>query len=140
MNRRRRMRTRVWVLLFCTTVLFCKRAEAEEALRTTEQQEVRECRRNLHLIYEAIQAYRRVNKDLPNELAELTPRFLSAVHLVCPEARRLGLTSSDTAGWGPPGSTTYTYEFSPRAIPSIISGGPRRSLREWKQLQMGLVG
>src|SRR5262245_28474427 len=100
------MRTCAWTLLFYTAVLFCECAPAEETRRTSEEQQFRECRKNLHLIYEAIQAYRRLNKDLPNELAELTPRFLSAVHLVCPEARRLGLTSSDTAGWGPPGSTT----------------------------------
>src|SRR5262249_50549714 len=110
MNRKQKLRTCTMLLLFSSWL--CHRADADETAKGLEQEEV-QCRRNLHLIYEAIQAYRRLYKDLPSELAELTPRFLSDVHLVCPEARRLGLTSSDMVAWSPPGSTTYTYEFTP---------------------------
>src|ERR1043166_1008842 len=103
------MLTSVGGLVFCAGALLCQRAGADETAQDLAQREIRECRKNLHLIYEAIQAYRRVNKDLPNELAELTPQFLSNVHLVCPASRRLGLTSADLVGWGTPGSISYSY-------------------------------
>jgi hypothetical protein len=115
-------------------------ALADEPANRVEEDEIRQCRRNLHLIYEAIQAYRRVHKDVPNELAELQPRFLSeARFLTCPTARRLGLTSADITQWGV-GRITYGYEFSSQPVPGVISGGSQRSMREWKRLQMGLVG
>jgi hypothetical protein len=34
----------------------------------------------------------------------------------------------------------YGYEFGPESIPRIISGGSAQTMREWKRLQMGLVG
>jgi hypothetical protein len=106
-----------------------------------ELEDTQQCRRNLQLIYQAIQAYRGVKNDLPNELAELSPHFLSDIHLVCPAARHIGLSSMDLVGWGSLGPTTYDYEFTPRLIPAPILGtGATRSMREWKQLQMGLIG
>jgi hypothetical protein len=141
MNPERHMRLQLWSLLLCAGLLFSMRAAADETPDPVEQAEIRQCRRNLHLIYEAIRAYRRVHKDVPNELAELQPRFLSeARFLACPTARRLGLTSADLTKWGESGQTTYGYELSPRAVPGIISGGSQRSMREWKRLQMGLIG
>jgi len=134
------MRTCAYCVLLCGGILFSQRVVADQTAQDLEHEEVRQCSKNLHLIYEAIQAYRRVNKDVPTELAELTPHFLSKVHLICPGARRLGLTSADLVGWGPTGPATYDYEFTPRLIPPIISGGAQWSMREWKQLQMGLLG
>jgi hypothetical protein len=104
--------------------------------------EIRQCRRNLRLIHEAIQAYRRVHRNLPGELTELQQRFLSGADvLVCPTARRLGITSGDLTKWGVSGGgTTYGYEFNLRPVPRVISGGSQRTMREWKQIQMGLLG
>src|SRR5580765_3728922 len=121
MNGSQKVRIRLMRLLFIVTIFSHK--VAADATPSQEQEEIGECQRNSHLIYEAIQAYRRVNKDLPNELADLTPHFLSEIHLVCPAGRRLGLTSADLVGWGPTGRGTYDYEFTPRPIPSVISGG-----------------
>src|SRR5437899_5196883 len=106
-----------------------------------DSDEIGQCRQNLKLIFEAIQAYRRVHHDIPNHLEELLPRFLAdPQYLICPAARRLGLSSLDVAKWKGAGQSTYGYEFGPEPIPSIISGGSSRSMREWKRLQMGLVG
>lgn len=134
------MRTHIWTFLLSAALFLNRPARGDEIPTTLEQEEMVQCRRNLRLIYQAIQAYREVNKALPSELVELQPKFLSQVHLICPTPRRLGLTSADLVGWGPPGPITYTYEFTPSPIPTIISGGASRSMREWKELQMGLVG
>lgn len=141
MNARRHMRNLLRPLLACAGLWFAVRGPAAESPDPVEQEELRQCRRNLHLVYEAIQAYRRVNKDLPDSLAELAPRFLAENRfLICPAARRQGLTSADATRSGAVGQSTYGYEFGPEPIPKVISGGSSRSMREWKQLQMGLVG
>jgi hypothetical protein len=82
-----------------------------------------------------------VHHDLPNELGDLQPQFLSDNrYFVCPTARRLGLTSADLTEWGASGQTTYDYEFGRNPIPKVMAGGSPSTMREWKQLQMGLIG
>jgi len=129
-------------LCLAGVALFCGAqpafAQPTEALDSAE---VRECRRNLHLIFEAIQAYRRVHHDLPDHLGELLPRFLSDErYLTCPTGRRFGLTSQDVVRWKGASRTSYAYEFGPEPIPRDTSGGSTRAMREWKRVQMGLVG
>jgi hypothetical protein len=135
------MQNRFHSFLFCSLFLFgLPGRSSERPAASLDLDELRECRRNLQLVYEAIQAYRRVHKDIPNHLEELLPRFLSdARYLTCPAARRLGLTSLDAAKWKVVSLGTYGYEFGPEAIPTAIAGGSVRTMREWKRLQMGLV-
>jgi hypothetical protein len=103
------------------------------------------CRTNLHMINEAIQEYRRAYKTVPDRLSDLVPRFLADSEvLICPASRRLGELSEIRAGHlrdelTDPG-TAYLYEFRRDPIPKVIGRGSRRSMREWKQLQMGLLG
>src|SRR5437773_1745965 len=56
---------------------------AQEVNQSAQDKEV--CIRNLKQIYEAIQAYRRDHKDLPNWLSDLVPQYLKEpATLVCP--------------------------------------------------------
>jgi hypothetical protein len=140
MNLRRSIRIHVAAVLVAAGA-WSGLANAAERPPESSTDEIRQCRRNLRLIHEAIQAYRRVRRDLPGELTDLQPQFLSGADmLVCPTARRLGVTSGDLTKWGVTGKSSYGYEFSLRPVPSVISGGSPRTMREWKQIQMGLVG
>jgi len=53
------------------------------------------CTENLKAIYQAVEAYRRDHKDLPNWLSDLVPQYLSDANLlVCPVCRRTGKTGA----------------------------------------------
>ena len=97
------------------------------------------CKRNLRLVYDAIQAYRQANKDLPDSLSELFPKYLADPNLlICPTAKKRGLTSiaaTGRQGFSDP-RTSYFYEFS--KVP--VQDAPGRSNRDWKSAQMGLLG
>src|SRR5580765_164368 len=131
------MRNSLRPFLFCLSLLSGAQptfAQPPEALDPADAAEVRECRRNLHLIFEAIQAYRRVHHDLPDHLGELLPRFLSDERcLTCPTGRRFGLTSQDVVRWKGASRTSYASEFGPEPIPRDTSGGSTRAMREWKR-------
>jgi len=71
--------------LFCITLLTTLldlpdsrdyRASAAQASGNLAGQEKDECTRNLKLIYDAIEAYRKEHKDLPNWLSDLVPDYL----------------------------------------------------------------
>ena len=98
------------------------------------------CRKNLGAIYQAIQAYRAENKDLPAWLSDLVPRFLKDPNtLVCPVVKKTGAVN-DFGIQDPNISTAYTYEFSDTVIPDVIQVGATRTMEDWKRRQMGLVG
>lgn len=103
------------------------------------------CRTNLDQIGQAILAYRKAQQTLPDRLSDLLHGYLANPEVLsCPTSKRIGVTSYDRAGYthseiNDP-ATTYLYEFRTNRIPTQIGGGSRRSMREWKQLQMGLLG
>jgi hypothetical protein len=120
------------------------RVGAAEAV-SLAQVEKNVCRTNLDLIGQAILAYRTAKQALPDQLSDLVPEFLDDPKvLFCPTSVRTGVTSHDTAEYTRAEvadlATSYVYEFRTNAIPKIIGRGSRRSMREWKQLQMGLLG
>lgn len=101
------------------------------------------CKKNLEMIGIAIQAYRKENKDIPNWLSDLVPRYLADTNLlICPVTLQTGRLSP----YGildPKVHSSYLYEFAPTPIPEVVKGawpGPQMTLREWKRQQMGLVG
>src|SRR5262245_25483306 len=51
--------------------------------------EKEDCTKNLKVIYDGIEAYRKDHKDLPNWLSDLVPDYLPDANvLVCPVCRR----------------------------------------------------
>jgi len=110
---------------------------AQEANQAAQEKDV--CIRNLKEIYEAIQAYRRDHKDLPNWLSDLVPKYLKdPAMLVCPVSRRTGRV--ETFGLSDPKITSsYLFEFCDTEMGKIYDGG-RIRMRDWKRRQMGLVG
>src|SRR6266446_2539984 len=105
---------------------------------TLEEKE--ECTGNLKQIYAAIQAYQKDKKDLPNWLSDLVPEYLTNANLlVCPVCRRTGKTESGSLA-DPKISTSYLFEFCPVPLGRSAPAAPTRTRREWKRLQMGLVG
>jgi hypothetical protein len=121
-------------LFFCPLAFAALSPEAEAT----------QCRENLRLIFDAIQRFRRENKDLPDDLPQLVPKCLSDPKaLICPAAKRLGTVSSDVSAIGVGRAvrgSSYVYEFRRTPIPEVIAGGSSRTMREWKQLQMTLLG
>jgi hypothetical protein len=112
-------------------------ARAQEANEAAQEKEV--CIRNLKQIYEAMQAYRRDHKELPNWLSDLVPKYLKDPSvLVCPVTRRTGRV--ETFGLGDPKLTaSYIFEFCDAEMGKIYDGG-KIKMRDWKRRQMGLVG
>ena len=110
---------------------------AEEANLAPKEHEA--CISNLKQIYEAIQAYRRDHKDLPNWLSDLVPKYLKDKSvLTCPVSARTGRVEN----FGivdPKLPISYLYEFCDAEMGKIYDGG-RIKMREWKRRQMGMVG
>ena len=105
-----------------------------------KQQEVKQCTEHLEQIYEAIQNYREEKKRLPDWLSDLVDgKYLDADALICPVTARTGETNLFGVK-DPRVKTSYIYEFCAMQVPGEIWGGSKRTMREWKQRQMGLVG
>jgi hypothetical protein len=98
------------------------------------------CRRNLKVIYDAIQEYRTDHKDLPNWLSDLVPKYLADGNvLICPVCLRTGQTEAPPLA-DPKLPSSYLFEFCPVPLGAAATNAPSRTRREWKRLQMGLVG
>jgi type II secretory pathway pseudopilin PulG len=103
-------------------------------------QEREDCRKNMERIYQAIQSYRRENKDLPGYLSDLVGKHLKDPNaLTCPTARRNGNVNT-LGNEDPKISTTYIYEFSDQLIPKQVPSGEGHTMKEWKRRQMSWVG
>ncbi len=103
--------------------------------------ETEACERNLKTIYEAIQAYRKDHKELPNWLSDLVPRYLADRSvLICPVTTRTG--HRQTYGLSDPKvNTSYAFEFSAQQVPACRWGGQSKlSMRQFKELQMAVLG
>jgi hypothetical protein len=98
------------------------------------------CRRNLKIIWDAIQAYQFDHKDLPNWLSDLVPDYLADGNvLICPVCRRTGKTELPPLA-DPKLACSYVFDFSPVPVGGAVPGEARHTRREWKRRQMGLVG
>lgn len=124
------------VLAGCS-MLHAADASKESAPAADQDQET--CRKNLKQIYDAVQSYRRENKDIPNWLSDLVPKHLAdAEVLLCPVAKRTGQTPSGFAS-DPKLKTSYGYQFRPAELGNVWAGGSI-TYREWKRRQMGILG
>lgn len=122
--------------LFWLPISSCDRPSAQVASR----HEGELCKRQLKTIYEAIQAYRRDHKDLPNWLSDLVPKYLPDTNaLICPITRRTGRTHDFVNLNDPKLPKGYLYEFSPLPMGGIYGGGAIR-MRDFKRRQMGYLG
>lgn len=98
------------------------------------------CTKNLREIYVAIQAYQADHKDLPNWLSDLVPEYLPDVNvLICPLCRRTGKSEAPPLA-DPKLPSSYLYEFCPVPLGSLTTNAPKRTYRDWKRRQMGLLG
>ena len=98
------------------------------------------CRRNLKVIYDAIQAYQFDHKEMPNWLSDLVPDYISDGNtLICPVCRRTGRTEQPPLA-DPKLACSYLFEFSPVPVVTGGAGEPRPTRRDWRRRQMGLVG
>lgn len=100
---------------------------------TSSVAETDSCISNLHIIYDAIQAYKTDHKDLPNSLSELVPDYLADTKtFTCPADHSLAET-------GKPGS--YVYEFIPVPLGSANSpDSPELTVRDWRLKQIEVAG
>lgn len=126
--------------LGCVVVILLVSTSAPAA---AERDDEALCRRQLHLIGDALQQYQHEHGgQVPDWLSDLVPSYLSAEFLTCPAARRRGLTSVSATGRRNLTDrrllTSYFYDFTAETFES--SPGTRMSNREWKQLQLQIVG
>ena len=98
------------------------------------------CIKNLKVIYDAIQAFQVDQRDLPNWLSDLVPKYLPDANvLICPVCRRTGQTEAPPLA-DPKLPTSYVFEFCPVPLREAAPNAPNRTRRDWKRRQMGLVG
>ena len=137
----------VWLLVTALAAFFSPttlrasdqtKTPAEALSRSAEEKEA--CVKNLKTIYQAVEAYQRDHKALPNWLSDLVPQYLADVDvLICPVCRRTGQT--EVPGLADPKlPTSYVFEFCPLPLGAAATNAPTRTRREWKRRQMGLVG
>ena len=103
------------------------------------------CEANLNLIFEAIQEYRKQKGRLPDGLYDLTPDFVrDPKTLICPYIRKTGglrswIKEIRELDFDP--RTSYGYEFTQKEFQDDLWRGlPKRTWREYKQLQMKKLG
>ncbi|MEK7677448.1 MAG: TlpA disulfide reductase family protein [Verrucomicrobiota bacterium] len=111
---------------------------AEPAPATEDEKAV--CEQNLKQIHQAIQAYRRDQKELPDWLSHLVPEHLADTNVfLCPVSQRSG--RSQTFGIEDPDlKLSYIYEFCVQPLPQLIWGGSPLRMQDWKRLQMATLG
>jgi hypothetical protein len=98
------------------------------------------CSKNLRQIYDAIQAYRKDHKELPHWLSDLTPAYLKdSAALKCPVSKRTGQGIPYKFLADPKIETSYIYEFCDAPMGQIWGGGQLK-MREFKSMQMGVIG
>jgi hypothetical protein len=117
-------------------------AQTNPAAGSTNQaaEEKEACKKNLKVIYAAIQAFEADHHDLPNWLSDLVPQYLADMNvLMCPACRRTGKTEEQLLA-DPKLPSSYLFEFCPLPLGSAAKNAPTRTRREWKRRQMGLVG
>jgi hypothetical protein len=112
-------------------------AQSSSDLVATEKDE---CTKNLELIYNGLEAYRKDHKDLPNWLSDLVPDYLPDANvLVCPVCRRTGQMEKPPLA-DPHIASSYLFEFCPAQLGNSAPANPKATRREWKQRQMSVVG
>ena len=113
---------------------------AGTATAATAAEESAACRKNLEVIYQAIQAFQKDHHDLPNWLSDLVPDYLSDVTvLTCPVCRRTGKVEAPPLA-DPKMPTSYLFEFCPVSVGNMAPNAKNKTRRDWKRRQMELVG
>jgi hypothetical protein len=98
------------------------------------------CRTNLQKIFEAIKAYEKDHKDLPNWLSDLVPDYLSDVNvLTCPVCRRTGRIEGPPLA-DPKIAASYLFEFCPVPLGNMAPKAPNKTRRDWKRRQTQVLG
>lgn len=120
------------------------RANAQPAPPTTQAalaaEEKAKCLKNLKMIHEAIQAYRKEHKDLPNWVSDLVPNFVADTSiLMCPVMKRTGNDQPFKQLSDPKLTSPYIFQFS-QAEMGGVAGGGKVKMRDWKRMQMAMIG
>jgi len=115
----------------------------DQYLPSDDREDCELCKKNLAKIGEAILAYRKEHKDIPNWLSDLVPKYLpDAAVFICPVTTKTDRLSPFGV-LDPKIRCSYLYAFALTPIPEVIKQafpGRMMSMREWKRQQMGIVG
>ncbi len=136
-------RNHIGILAMAAAVLLTgslhTRSVAAEA-SAEDENERQVCIKQLEKIHQAIQAYRRDHKDLPEWLSDLVPKYIpDNDQLICPVTKRTKRTHQFQHLRDPKLPTAYLYEFSLLPMGDVWQGGEIR-MRDYKRRQMGLLG
>jgi hypothetical protein len=107
--------------------------------------EAEQCRRNLHLIFDAMQEYLREHQSYPPRLRDLVPRYLrDARYLACPLAEAQADRQQDRENVPvvglPDPLTTYDFELGLDRLRSEVWSGPPKTSRDYRLRQRELIG
>ncbi len=114
--------------------------ESPSVQETNAVSESEFCKANLSKIYEAIKAYEKDHKDLPNWLSDLVPDYVADVNvLTCPVCKRTGKTEGPPLA-DPKIAASYLFEFCPVPLGSMAPKAPTKTRRDWKRRQTEVLG
>jgi hypothetical protein len=146
----RKLRRVAWLLalaacLFSPAGPLAQGAGIQTGYSTNAADQV-ECKRQLNIIYGAIQQYREQHGgQLPNKLSDLTPHLIHNPEvLICPYVRKRGGLRTWTKRFHDHASdpyTSYSYEMPPEPLDqSHWRGLPKKTWREYKDRQKDKLG
>jgi hypothetical protein len=128
------------IILLCHAQVLAAAQTNSNPAAVSHERERDECIRNLETIYKAIRAYQADRLDLPMWLSDLVPRHLKDANvLICPVCRRTGAIEQPPLA-DPKLPSSYLFEFCPVPLGNVYAADPTRTRREWKRLQMGVLG
>jgi thiol-disulfide isomerase/thioredoxin len=105
---------------------------------TSKQKEI--ARQRMMRIYEAIQAYRKDQKDLPKFLSDLYPKYIDETNVFLCPALSAGEQLSMAELRDPKMTVQYSYEFNANPIQQMFGYGGPMTMGDWKRMQMMVVG
>ena len=117
-----------------------------QAGHSTNAADLADCKRQLNIIYGAIQQYREQHgSKLPDKLSDLTPEFIHNPDvLVCPYVQKRGGLRTWKKRFhehAPDPHTSYSYEMPPEPLDSFHWRGlPKKTWRDFKERQAEQFG
>ncbi len=113
--------------------------DSVDAAAVTKEQQI--SKQRMMQIYEAIQAYRKDHKELPDYLSDLYPQYIADTNtFLCPTSVREGKALPFAELLDPKLLVHFGYEFSAHPIEAMFGYTGPMTMASWKRMQMMVVG
>ncbi len=113
--------------------------DSSEAKQLAKEKEI--SKQRMLQLYDAVQAYRKDYKDLPDFLSDIYPKYIADTNVfLCPTAHREGEEIPYPELRDPKLLVHYGYEFSAHPIQAMYGYSGPMTMKTWKRMNMMVVG